>query len=90
MIQYTVAVDRGNKKIEALYTAYHPAVIRLVAHTVQAAQEAGIECCMCGEAASDLHYIPILLGLWLDHFSMAAPCIPKAKKTVCDLTRDEA
>ncbi|MEA4932371.1 MAG: phosphoenolpyruvate--protein phosphotransferase, partial [Lawsonibacter sp.] len=51
LVQYTVAVDRGNKKIERLYTHYHPAVLRLIQNTIRAAHNARIHCCMCGEAA---------------------------------------
>ena len=80
LVQYTLAVDRGNPQIARLYSHYHPAVFRLIKMTIEAAHRNGIYCCMCGEAAGDLEFIPVLLGLGLDSFSMSAPTILKARK----------
>lgn len=88
LVQYTVAVDRGNKKLEHLYTHYHPAVLRLIQNTIRAAHEAGIHCCMCGEAAGDLRFIPVLLGMGLDEFSMSAPSILPARQKVLSQSMD--
>ncbi len=84
LTQYTVAVDRGNKQIEELYTHYHPAVLHLIAHSIEAAHRHNIPCCMCGEAAGDPVLIPVLLGMGLDEFSMSAPYILRAKKMICE------
>ncbi len=89
LIQYTVAVERGNEKISKLYTKYHPAVIKLVKESIEGAHDAGIFCGMCGEAASDELYIPLLIGLGLDEFSMNANNILKSRKIISNLEKDE-
>lgn len=89
LIQYTVAVDRGNDKIKGLYSHYHPAVIRLIANTIKEAHKNNIHCCMCGEAASDLAYIPLLIGLGLDEFSMSAPNILNARRVTNNSSLEE-
>lgn len=86
LIQYTLAVDRGNEKIKNLYTHYHPAVIRMIRRSIDAAHERGISCSVCGEAAADLMFAPILLGLGLDSFSVSASSILKLRKLICGLT----
>ena len=75
LAQYILAVDRGNAKVEKLYTALHPAVLRAVRGVIQAAKNAGIPVGMCGEAAADPRMIPLLLGLGLDEFSVGAASI---------------
>ena len=89
LIQYTVAVERGNEKISKLYTKFHPAVIKLVKESIQGAHDAGIFCGMCGEAASDELYIPLLIGLGLDEFSMNANNILKSRKIISNLEKNE-
>ena len=87
LIQYTVAVERGNEKIAKLYTKYHPAVIKLIKDSIQGAHDAGIFCGMCGEAAGDELLIPILIGLGLDEFSMNSNKILKARKIISQLEK---
>ncbi len=70
LIQYTIAVERGNEKVANLYTHYHPAIIRLIKNTIDGAHKNHILCGMCGEASRDLNFIPLLIGLGLDEFSM--------------------
>lgn len=82
LTQYTMAVDRGNEKVSKLYSHYHPGVIRLIAMTIRNAAQQGIECCMCGEAAGDFRFIPLLLGLGLRNFSMSAVSILKARQII--------
>ena len=89
LIQYTVAVERGNEKISKLYTKFHPAVIKLVKGSIEGAHDAGIFCGMCGEAASDELYIPLLIGLGLDEFSMNANNILKSRKIISNLEKNE-
>ena len=89
LIQYTVAVERGNEKISKLYTKFHPAVIKLVKESIEGAHDAGIFCGMCGEAASDELYIPLLIGLGLDEFSMNANNILKSRKIISNLEKNE-
>ena len=87
LIQYTVAVERGNDKISKLYTKYHPAVIKLIKSAIDGAHDAGIFCGMCGEAASDSLFIPLLIGLGLDEFSMNANSILKTRKIISALEK---
>ena len=89
LIQYTVAVERGNEKIAKLYTKYHPAVIKLTKKSIDGAHNSGIFCGMCGEAAGDELYIPLLIGLGLDEFSMNSSSILKARKTISKLNKDK-
>lgn len=87
LIQYTVAVERGNEKISKLYTKFHPAVIKLIKQAIDGAHDAGIFCGMCGEAAGDELYIPLLIGLGLDEFSMNSNNILKARKRISELEK---
>lgn len=85
LIQYTIAVERGNEKVADLYSHYNPAVIRLIKFAIDGAHKAGILCGMCGEAAGDVKFIPLLVGLGLDEFSMNANKILRARKLITDL-----
>ncbi len=85
LIQYTVAVERGNEKVANLYTHFHPAVIRLIKSAIDGAHKNHILCGMCGEAAGDPAFIPLLIGLGLDEFSMNANKILQARKLVREL-----
>lgn len=89
LIQYTVAVERGNEKISKLYTKYHPAVIKLIKDSIQGAHDAGIFCGMCGEAAGDELLIPLLIGVGLDEFSMNSNKILKARKIISQLEKSK-
>lgn len=82
LIQYTVAVERGNKKIANLYTHFHPAVIRLIKKAIEGAHKNHILCGMCGEAAGDVTFIPLLIGLGLDEFSMNANKVLNVRKLI--------
>ena len=85
LIQYTIAVERGNEKVADLYSHYNPAVIHLIKSAIDGAHKNGILCGMCGEAAGDVKFIPLLVGLGLDEFSMNANKILKARKLITDL-----
>lgn len=89
LIQYTMAAERGNSKIANLYTKNHPAVIKLIKNTIDAAHKNGIFCGMCGEAASNFQYIPLLIGMGLNEFSMNSSAILQAKKTITELNKKE-
>ena len=89
LIQYTVAVERGNEKISDLYTKFHPAVIRLIKMAIDGAHKAKIFCGMCGEAASDERFIPLLVGLGLDEFSMNPTKILNSRKMIRSLNHKE-
>ena len=89
LIQYVVAVERGNEKISKLYTKYHPAVIKLIKNAIDGAHSSNIICGMCGEAAGDTSFIPLLVGLGLDEFSMNSNSILRARKTINNLNSEE-
>jgi phosphotransferase system enzyme I (PtsI) len=82
LIQYTLAVDRGNEKVAYLYEPFHPGVLRLIRTTIENARVHGIPVGMCGELAGDPLATVVLLGLGLDSFSMGPIGIPLIKRIV--------
>jgi len=90
LIQYTLAVDRNNEHVSHLFSATNPAVLRLIRLTVEAADSAGIEVAMCGEMAGDILYTPLLVGMGLQHLSMAPAAIPDVKKLVRSISHTDA
>jgi phosphoenolpyruvate-protein phosphotransferase (PTS system enzyme I) len=90
LIQYTIAVDRGNEKIAYLYEPFHPAVLRLLKTIIESAHRQGIPVGMCGEMAGDPIASVILLGLGLDEYSMSPFGIPEIKKIIRSITLTEA
>lgn len=89
LTQYTLAVDRGNAKVENLYTTLHPAVLRSIRSIIRAAKEAKIPVGMCGEAAADPALIPLLLEFGLDEMSVSASSILKTRKIVSQWSQKE-
>ncbi len=71
LTQYTMAVDRGNAKVERLYKTFQPSVLRSIRNVITAAKEAGIPVGMCGEAAADPCLAPLLMTWGLDEFSVS-------------------
>lgn len=90
LIQYCLAVDRVNKEVAYLYEPLHPSILRLLWEVVDAGHRAGIRVGMCGEMASDLRYIFLLLGFGFDQLSMVSSMIPWIKKIVRSARRHEA
>lgn len=90
LIQYALAVDRVNEKIAYLYEPLHPAVIRLIKNIIDSGHSKGIWIGMCGEMASELRYVPLLLGLGLDEFSVSAPALLKIKKIIRSVSYEDA
>ncbi|MEW6673573.1 MAG: phosphoenolpyruvate--protein phosphotransferase [Thermodesulfobacteriota bacterium] len=90
LIQYSLAIDRGNRQVAYLYHPLHPAHIRMIKHVVDAAKDKGIKVFMCGEMAGDPAYIPILLGLGLDELSMNPQSIPTVKSMIRSLKLKDA
>jgi phosphotransferase system enzyme I (PtsI) len=82
LTQYTLAIDRTDETVAYLYNPLHPAVLRLIQFSAEAAAAAGIPVSICGEMAGDERLTPLLLGLGIAELSMAAGSIPRVKKRV--------
>ncbi|MFC0213179.1 phosphoenolpyruvate--protein phosphotransferase [Paenibacillus chartarius] len=79
LVQYVLAVDRMNETIAHLYEPFHPAVLRLLNMTVEAAKNAGIPVAVCGELAGDVKALPIWLGLGIEELSISVQSILQVK-----------
>ncbi len=90
LIQYSMAIDRRNRRVAHLYQALNPAVLKMIKMTVTAAQKNNIDLVMCGEMAGEPINIPILLGLGLKNLSMNAASIPVIKKMIRDMDFEKA
>lgn len=90
LIQYTLAADRTNEKVSHLYEPTHPAIIRLIKTTVEAAHKNGIWTGVCGEIAGDPMLAPLLVGLGVDELSAAPPVVPEVKYIIRRLKLNEA
>ena len=82
LIQYTLAVDRGNKDVADLYNASDPAVLRLLQRSLDVAREAGVSANVCGQMSGSVMYTQLLLGLGLRQLSVPPSSIPEVKQ-VC-------
>jgi phosphotransferase system enzyme I (PtsI) len=82
LIQYVLGVDRGNKYVSHLYQALHPAVLQAARLAAEAAIQAGIRICVCGEMASDPLSLPFLLGMGAHELSVAPRFIPAIKRII--------
>ncbi|HEY53032.1 MAG TPA: phosphoenolpyruvate--protein phosphotransferase [Caldilineae bacterium] len=82
LTQYALAVDRTNERVAQLASPFHPAVLKLIAMTLEAAHARGKWVGLCGEFAGDPLATPLLLGLGLDEFSMAPVAIPAVKQEI--------
>jgi len=89
LIQYTLAVDRGNELVSTLYSAADPAVLRLIRTVIQDAYKAQIGVSVCGEMASEPEYIMLLLGLGIRTMSLAPPMIPEIKQIIRSVTIED-
>jgi len=89
LIQYSLAIDRGNKYVSYLYEPLHPAIVRHIKGVVDLAHKGGIDVGICGEMAADPLYTLIFLGLGLDELSMHPIAIPRVKKVLRRSTRTE-
>ncbi|RME39541.1 MAG: phosphoenolpyruvate--protein phosphotransferase, partial [Deltaproteobacteria bacterium] len=90
LVQYCLAVDRGNEHVAYLYEPLHPAVLRALQMISRAGRAAGIPVAMCGEMAAEPLYLPVLLGLEFTELSMNAPCISRVKRIIRQVRRQEA
>lgn len=82
LVQYTLAVDRGNELVSTLYSPSDPAVLTLIKSVVLDAHKAGIQLSVCGEMASDPEYVMLLLGMGVRTFSIAPSMIPEIKQII--------
>jgi phosphotransferase system enzyme I (PtsI) len=85
---YTLAVDRGETEVAELYDPLHPAVLRLVQFATEAALRMRMPVSVCGEMAANPRLTPLLLGLGLRSFSMAAAAVPRVKQAVRSVSID--
>lgn len=90
LTQFTLAVDRGNDLVAGLYRALHPAVLKLIEQTVQAAGRAGLPVSVCGEIAADPRVTPLLVGLGVGALSASPSSLGFVKCVIRSLTLDEA
>ncbi|MFD3269021.1 phosphoenolpyruvate--protein phosphotransferase [Paenibacillus dendritiformis] len=87
LVQYTLAVDRMNEQIAHMYDPFHPAVLRLIRHTIEAAQARGIGISVCGEMAGDTRAVPLWIALGVTKLSMSSRFIPRVKAAIHRATR---
>jgi phosphotransferase system enzyme I (PtsI) len=90
LVQYTLAVDRGNARLAERFTPFHPAVVRQLKIVLDAGQRAGIQVSVCGEMASDPLAVVLLLGLGYRTLSVAPPALPFLKWVVRTIPVTEA
>ncbi len=90
LIQYSLAVDRVNEKIAHLYEPAHPAVLRMIKWTCNAATRSGIPCSICGEMAGDPLYTEVLIGLGVTSLSMSSVSLPQVRAEIAEINYKEA
>lgn len=89
LTQYTLAVDRSNKDVVALYNTCDPAVLRLIQMAIDAAQRRGRDISLCGQMSSNPLYTMLLLGMGLRQFSVSPSAIPEVKKAIRSVSIEE-
>jgi phosphotransferase system enzyme I (PtsI) len=90
LIQFTLAVDRSNRKVASMYEPHHPAVLKSIKLVIDAAHKENIPVSICGEMAADPLSTLLLVGLGVDELSMAAWSIMECKKVIRSINYDEA
>ena len=90
LIQYLLAVDRGNRKVASLYEPFHPAVLAALSQVIRAAKDKGKRVAMCGEMAGDPLSTLLLMGMGLEEFSMESLSIPLVRKLVRSVSYERA
>ena len=89
LTQYVLAVDRGNDMVAEIYDELHPAVLQLIRKTCNAAHAVGIPVSLCGELATNLRAVPVLLGLGVDTLSASPVYLPAIKRVIRAMKRTE-
>jgi phosphotransferase system enzyme I (PtsI) len=82
LIQYTMAVDRGNENVAHLYKPTHMAILRLIDHVVNVSHDHGLWTCVCGQMAASPHMVPLLVGLGVDELSVSPSQAPMIKDVI--------
>ncbi|MBI5686168.1 MAG: phosphoenolpyruvate--protein phosphotransferase [Verrucomicrobia bacterium] len=90
LIQYSIAVDRGNERVAHLYAPTHPAILRLIRNVVAAARARNIWVGVCGEMAGDPVMVPLLLGLGVNELSASAVALPAVKYIIRSMNMSDA
>ena len=90
LVQYTLAVDRGNERVAPLFNVANPAVLRLIQEVIRSGERHDVPVSLCGEMAGDPEYTLLLLGLGLRTFSCAPTAIPEIKKIIRSVTMEKA
>jgi phosphotransferase system enzyme I (PtsI) len=90
LIQFALAIDRGNRDVAYLYSPLHPAMLRLIKNVIETGHQKGIPTYMCGEMAGDPLCVPLLLGLGIDELSMSLPSIGSIKRLIASLRKADA
>lgn len=90
LVQYTMACDRGNPAVSYLSDPFYPAVLRLIARTIEEGHRKGIWVGMCGEMAGMPPAVPLLVGMGIDELSMAPASVPRAKEIIRNLSYEDA
>lgn len=90
LIQYLMAVDRGNDIVSGLYQEFHPAVIRTISHIVTEGKKGNALINICGEMAADTLAVPLLVGLGLDSLSVSPTTIPYLRRVISEISYEKA
>ena len=90
LIQYTLAIDRGNERVAYLYEPRHLAILRLIKNTIDASHRAGIWTGICGSMAGDPLMIPLLLGFGINEISVSPAVLPSIKNAIRETSYSEA
>jgi phosphotransferase system enzyme I (PtsI) len=85
LTMYTLAIDRGEEQVAHLYNPLHPAVLRLIQFSVEAALRARIPLSVCGEMAGDPRFVALFLGLGVRELSMTVTALPRVKSRILSL-----
>ena len=88
LVQYSLAVDRGNEKVQSYYRPMHPAVLRLCRMVVENAHANGVRVGICGQLASDIEHVPLLVGLGFDELSVAPGALLSVRNLVGELSAE--
>ncbi|HUT36225.1 MAG TPA: phosphoenolpyruvate--protein phosphotransferase [Planctomycetota bacterium] len=90
LVQYTLAVDRGNECVSALYQPAHPAILRVVRDVIEVGRRKGTRVAMCGEMSGELIFAVLLVGLGLTEFSVSPAVLPQVKELIRSMDYDRA